>query len=207
MSKNPAQHSPFFSYCRRQRLVAAAIHELLVSEVDKHRERYIDDRNVFRYHHGREWITSHADDRSFSKMHELHADTMIHYRDIIDHDLSLLEKHIEHLASTLGQQFAAKLYETVGEAADLSGNAVDLAGEDLEAGLKQVFEKVEFGVDRYGKATPPELHVGSAVAEKLLPIIARKGGQIDPETEELHARKETQAIAREADRICRYRFR
>jgi hypothetical protein len=203
---HPSKSNTFFSYGRRQKLLSSAIHELLTQEIDKHRQRYIEDRNIFRYHHGREWLTSHDGDQSFSKMHEMGAETTIHYRDIIDHDLSIIERHIKHLASTFGAQFAANLYESVGEAADLAGNVVDLAGGDLESGLKKMLEKLEFGVNRYGKPTPPEMHVGSAVAEKLRPIIAGNEGRIDLEVEELHARKEAQAIGREADRVCRFRL-
>jgi hypothetical protein len=203
--KRKKSHAPY-SYGERQRAVPGAIDETLRAHVAQHRASFIDDRNVFTYRHGRDWTTTHANDASFQRMHRIEAAAEIHSRDVVDHRVGIVGRHVETLSEIFRAKFAANLYETVGEAAETVGNVVNLSDEDLEEGLHRTLEKVEFGVNRYGKPTPPEMHVGQELALKLKALIDKGAGQMDERTEALHAKKEAQAIKREAARISRFRM-
>jgi len=206
-----AEHKPVaiapFSYGQREKEANDSFVSLVRDASDAMRSRYIDDRNVYIYKHGVDWASSKSPDQSYTRMYTIEAEYLIKAADIVDHKLSIIDANVTSIASQFTSQFAKNFYQTINEVTEQTGNIVDATGSgDLEAGIRLALEQVEWGVDRYGRATPPQLHVGPEVGEKLRKLIESGKGEVDEGMYVLNKNKETQALAREADRISRYRY-
>ncbi len=101
------------------------------------------------------------------------------------------------------------LYEMVERNANATGNSVNAKdyGGDFAKGFLEVMQRIDFGVDRYGRATPPELHVGMSVGPKIMQELQHQSLEDQRLFEEIKAKKEKAATAREADRISRYKWK
>jgi hypothetical protein len=106
----------------------------------------------------------------------------------------------------MDRQFAQMMYGAVGKAAESAGNVVDAK---QKASFAEAFvgslEKIEFGVDRHGNVTLPELHVGPDIHEKVVAELTAQPPEYRQRLDKLIAQKSEQAMAREAARKARFK--
>ena len=69
-----------------------------------------------------------------------------------------------------------------------------------------MLEKIEFGVDRYGRATRPTMYVPAA-ENNFLEALKSQSAEYHLKVEMLSIEKEKKAIALEAERISKFRWR
>ena len=165
----------------------------------------LDERNIQSYRHGSRWAL--ATD-GVSEMHSMSAESTIHTVDIINHETAILEKHIETMVEQLYASLMGHLFKTAGEDAESAGNTIgrNEHGGNIPAGFLAMLEKIEFGVDRFGHAQRPTMHVAPSTGETFLKALQSQPNEYHLKVEMLSEQKEKKAIAREAERISRFRW-
>src|SRR4051812_17557607 len=95
------------------------------------------------------------------------------------------------------------LFHTVGEAAEKVGNTIghnDHTG-GFAAGFLAMLKKIEFGVDRFGRAERPSLYVPPSSGQTMVASLESQPIEYHLTVETLSVEKEKKAVAREAERI------
>jgi hypothetical protein len=103
--------------------------------------------------------------------------------------------------------FMRTLYETVSSAVQEVGNVVDAKGKPTPDVFLEMLRKIEFGVNRRGEVTRPEIHVHPETAPGLIKALEDAGPAFQAEVDRLTAEKEAEALAREARRKARFKTR
>ena len=102
-------------------------------------------------------------------------------------------------------EFMKMIYQTVHEATERTGNVVDAEQHGSPAkAFMEMLRKIEFGVDRDGAVSRPQIHLGSEIYEKFTKDIEAQGVEFREKVEELTAAKEAAALEREAKRKARF---
>lgn len=137
------------------------------------------------------------------------AESTIHALDIIDHETKILDQYIGSMADQLYADLMKHLYQTAAEGADSDGNTIrrEQHGGNIPAGFLAMLQKIEFGVDRYGSAQRPSVHVAPTTGEELLKALHAQPAEYHLKVETISAEKEKRAIAREAERISRFHWK
>jgi len=99
------------------------------------------------------------------------------------------------------------LYQTVPEAVEEVGNVVDAKGKTTTGAFLEMLRKIEFGVDRKGEVTRPEIHTHPDNAPKFLKALEDAGPEFGAEVERLMAEREAEALERERVRKTRFKKR
>jgi hypothetical protein len=90
---------------------------------DRRRADMLDEQNAQNYRHGRRWALE-ASDAGVSKMHSMSAEVTIHNIDIINHDITVIERYIETMVQQMHASLMTHLFQTAGEAAESAGNVI-----------------------------------------------------------------------------------
>jgi hypothetical protein len=108
----------------------------------RRRSELLDERNTHSYQHGNRW-TFEASRSGMSEMHSISAESTIHTIDVINHEVGILDKHIETMVDQLHASMVKHLYHTVGEAAQSVGNAIGREdhGGNIPVGFLAMIEK------------------------------------------------------------------
>lgn len=114
--------------------------------------------NSERYTHGRSWKQLANPQGGDGEMQQLSAESELGFQDIVDGNVGALVRELEKISATFRQHIGRMLVETLEEATDRTGNTVDAkaAGGFPQAYL-EMLRKIEFGVDRQGKVSLPQL--------------------------------------------------
>jgi hypothetical protein len=208
MSKLRTSSTPrFFDFGKKQADAELAINQAVAEDIQRLRREILDDRNVHRLQHGEGWALEHDTSIGHTTKFKVHSGEIeVPTYEIIDHRVDAIERYRRKLAELMHGQFMRSFYEVVGSATESSGNVVKTPKgtsfhETFKAGLRQI----EFGTDRFGKPTMPQMHVSPAMRKEIAVAIAQRGDQVDVEVEELKALKEKRATIAEANRINRFR--
>jgi hypothetical protein len=197
----------FYSYLHESDSLDGYVHEQIRVRLAHRRTEMLDERNIQSYRHGNRW-TFEASTEGVSKMHSMAAESTIHTIDIIDHETAILEQYIETMVEQLYAALMEHLFKTVGEAAESVGNTFgrDDHGGNIPAGFLAMLEKIEFGVDRHGRAQRPTMHVAPSTGKTFIEALQSQPIEYHLKLEMLSEGKEKKAIAREAERISRFRW-
>ncbi|KRP94186.1 hypothetical protein AOQ72_23440 [Bradyrhizobium yuanmingense] len=204
-----SQRPSFFSYLRDDmEELDQYVHRQIHVRLAQRRMSLFDERNVHTYRHGNRWTNDVADDAA-SEISKMSAETTIYSIDIINHDTSTLENYIENMVEQLYRSLMTHLYEAIGDAAESTGNTISTSEHngDKPAGFLAMMKRIQFGVDRYGRATRPSLHIAPQAGKELMKALDKKPPEFHLEFEAVAREKETAAIAREAERLSRYRWK
>jgi hypothetical protein len=203
-----ASPSPeFYRYLHESDSLDSYVHEQMRIRLAQRRAEMLDERNIHSYRHGNRWALEASTD-SVSEMHSMAAESAIHNVDIIDHETAILEKYMETMVEQLYGSLMQHLFHTAGEAAESVGNIVgrDDHGGNIPAGFLATLEKVEFGVDRYGRAQRPTMHVSPSTGKTFIEALQGQPVEYHLKVEMVSEKKEKKAIAREAERISKFRW-
>jgi hypothetical protein len=197
----------FYSYLHESDSLDGYVHEQIRVHLARRRAEMLDERNIQSYRHGNRW-TFEASTDDASEMHSMAAESTIHTIDIINHETAILEKYVDTMVGQLYAALMEHLFKTVGEAAESVGNTLgrDDHGGNIPAGFLAMLEKIEFGVDRYGRAKRPTMHVAFSTGKTFIEALQSQPIEYHLKLEVLSEEKETKAIARETERISRFRW-
>lgn len=197
----------FYKYLRESDSLDSYVHEQMRVRLARRRAEMLDERNVQSYRHGNRWALDASTD-SVSEMHSMAAVSTIHNVDIINHETAILEKYIETMVEQLYGSLMEHLFQTAGKAAESVGNTIgrDDHGGNIPGGFLAMLEKIEFGVDRFGSAQRPTMHVSPSTGKNFLDALQSQPPEYLLRVEMISEKKEKKAIAREAERISRFRW-
>lgn len=179
--------------------IAALLHEM--------RKTFLSSDNIIGYSHGRKW-RSHAvvqadEDGEFT---EHSTEIVTKFDDIVANDLSIISKTRDEILKNMQMQFMGSMYSTVSEAAEKSGNVVSAkSGVPNAQTFLDLLKKIEFGVDKDGRPSLPEIHASPAVADAMLEELSSQGPDFKAEVERIKKEKIEAALQREEERRSKFR--
>lgn len=179
---------------------------LMAKLQEKSRKTFVSEHNVLRINHGNNWVHSARNPEPDTSMHTLSSEWTITYKEIAENDLGLISRTILPISEEMDKQFAQKMYSVVGAAAEKVGNVVDAkTAGSFGASMLEMFRKLEFGVDRDGNVSMPQIHVGPDFFARLPEEMSKVPPEISAEIERVKAVKIQDALHREAERKAKYK--
>jgi len=194
------------SHEKRERELSKAIHEELRASFDARRNELFERRNTMHYLHGTHWALSDVPgEDQFSQYKQMSAETTLWHNDVIDHRVNVLDEYIAKMTDEMQRSVLSNVFETVHQSTERTGNVVKGSG-NIAADMMQMLEKIDFGSDRSGRPSPPELHVGPEQGKKIIKQLEAQPEEYQQQWVSLVAKKEKAATKQEADRISRFRL-
>ena len=185
-----------------------AMSEDVATAIKEQRKAVLPGDNVFGYTHGTRWHTRTTDSKDENEINEMQkhsTEVVIPFQDIIDNDLDALARYKSSLVSGMMQELMSVMYQTVSESTKKTGNVVDAKGGGFKAEqFIEMLEKIEFGVDRNGKVSFPEIHAGPELAEKMLKELSSQGPEFEKRVQEITQKKSEAALKSEAERKSKF---
>jgi hypothetical protein len=182
-------------------------YRLMLRELHKRQtSMYMNEDNILHYSHGANWVRSAREDDEGPKMQTLSTEWSIPHQSIVDNDLSLITSSLQNAAESLSAQFSRSIYSVVGAAAERVGNVVSNkeTGSTAQSFL-EMLKKIEFGVDREGNVSLPQMHVGPDMAEKLINELKSQPPEFSEEVERVKAERSELALQKEAERKAKFK--
>lgn len=170
------------------------------------RDQFMNPENTQRYRHGRSWVAHYAEEpQEATTMMEISHEMAISTQQIVDGDFRLFEKHLNELASGVHASFMRGLYQTIGDGAERAGNIVSAKEKPNAEAFLEVLEKIEFGVNKDGQVSLPQLHVSPETGQKMLADLEAQNEDFKNRVERVKAEKTEAALQREAERKARFK--
>lgn len=175
----------------------------------KMRDAVLDPENEHEYHHGVGW-TYHTSElaRRTGSFTQLSHEGEIKFADVAEHKIEKVPGYIREMCDGMHRKFMENLYRTVSSAVQEVGNVVSTkeAGSPAKAFL-QMLQKIEFGVDRKGQVSMPELHLGKEAHEALVRDLEKQGAEFKRLVETITAEKAQRALEKEEERKAKFKRR
>lgn len=174
--------------------------------------RVVDTRippeNAHTFYHGGGWTQRRSDGSEMRTEVEAHsAETLLKFDDVVGGKLSAIPELIQSIVGQMEDQFMRTLYARISEGVKEVGNVVDAKGKTTPEAYLEMLRKIEFGVNRKGEVTRPEIHVHPETAPKLIKALEEAGPEFQVEVDRLMTAKEGEALAREKERKARFKNR
>lgn len=163
----------------------------------------VSEDNTQHFKHGRTWTYRNDAKEDVGHLQTLSAHYEVRFERIVAGDLSAIPETLDKTSEAFQRQFSKMFYTTMSEACAESGNVVTGQKPFPEA-LLEGFRKVEFGVNRDGSISLPQIHVGIDPA-KLIEQLEAQPPEFHQEFERLKAEKSRAALEREAQRKARFK--
>lgn len=191
-----------------QAAVERSLTMMLSALQQEHRSLFVNEHNILRMNHGRSWVHSAREDIENSEMQTISTEWMIPFKEVAENDLSLIARTIKPITEEMQRQFAENMYDTVGAAAKKVGNVVDAkATRSFAETMLETFKKIEFGVDRDGNVSMPQLHVNPETYKRIAADLQSVPEDIEREIELVKAEKVQAALKRDAERKAKFKSR
>jgi hypothetical protein len=185
-----------------------AITQLMSAIQKQARQLLVDERNVLRFNHGNRWVhTAREHGDKESTMHTISVEHTIPFKGIAENDLGLIEKSILPISESMERQFAQDIYGVVGAGAERVGNVVDARQNSIPESFLTMLRKIEFGVDREGNVSLPQVHLGPDLHDRFMTELNSQPPEFGEEVERIKAEKSKVALAREAERKAKFKRR
>lgn len=185
-------------------LVMQAFGQEVVNQLRKSQHAYVDPRNVQRFLHGRSWQSHQSYDPDQVSELERHQHEMnIKFDDIMLRRLELIENTLGELSNEMAEAFIRSLYSTVSAACDKYGNVVNAGKEPAKAYI-EMLEKIEFGVDRSGNVSIPQIHAGTAAIEAFRRDKTMSSIEFEEKVVKITELKSAEALEKEAARKAKF---
>jgi hypothetical protein len=193
-----------FQYSSELDKFDSAFEESLRAYLGTKRAQLMPAENVQAYRHGTAWKSGASEEVSEMQSHEHRM--AIKFNDVIAHDVSAMRRTFLELADAMHTTIVQMMYSTVSEAANAVGNTVSVkaAGSHTKAFL-EMLKKIEFGVDRHGNPTLPEIHASPQMVDAFLKELQRQGPEFENEVQRIKQEKIAHALEREQERLSRFR--
>ncbi|MBQ0799206.1 MAG: hypothetical protein KBT63_07945 [Porticoccaceae bacterium] len=185
-----------------------ALSEDIVSALQEQRKAILPSENVFGYSHGTRWRTSTAgngDENEDGEMQVHSSEIEISFQEIVDNDLGAFAKYRNLVVSRLMEEFMRSMYQTVSDSTEKTGNVVNAKGGGFKAEqYVEMLERIEFGVDRNGNVSFPEIHAGPELVEKMRQELSAQGPDFEKKVQEIIQRKSEAALVKEDGRKSKF---
>jgi len=184
--------------------VMESFSEAVRARVDERRGEIIDSRNVQRFRHGGAWQSHHSYDPDKVTHLDAHEGQVVtSFDDIASGRLEAVEEGVARLAESLYVSMFKTLFKTVSDVCEEHGMVVSAKNSGFAQAFVEMLEKIEFGVNRDGEVSIPQLVVGSDIAKAIQE--GRCGlGELEQKAEEIKSRKCAEALARERERKSKF---
>lgn len=187
---------------------AKAFSEDIAAVLREQRKDILPGDNVFGYVHGTRWLTrttEKSDNNDADEMQVHSIEASLPFQDIVDNDLDALIRYRNAIVSGLMQELMRSMYQTVSDSTAKTGNVVGAKGGGFKAEqFIEMLEKIEFGVDRNGNVSFPEIHAGPELAEKMLKELSSQGPEFEKRVQEITKRKSEAALEEEEKRKSKF---
>lgn len=178
--------------------------EMLRRMVDAH----IPPENTHSFHHGTGWIQRREDGSAMSGEVKAHsAESELRFDDVISARLSAVHDQARSVVQQMESGFIRSMYETISTAVEEVGNVIDAKGKPPTEAFLEMLRKIEFGINRDGSVTRPEIHMSPEKAEKFITALEQAGPAFEAEVDRLVTAKEAEAAEREMERRARFKTR
>lgn len=197
-----------FSLAPRVSEFDQALFEDIASSLDEKRCEIIPRENVMGYSHGTRWrarTTGNSEENEDGEMKVHSSEVSVPFQEIVDNNLDALAQYRRTIIDGVMQEFMNTLYQTISQSTDKTGNVVNANGGPFQAEqFIEMLEKIEFGVDRNGNVSFPEIHAAPELAQRMLQELSSQGPEFEQRVQEITKRKSEAALAREEDRKSRF---
>lgn len=167
----------------------------------------IPPQNRHTYFHGHGVTQRRADGTPMTTEVIPHrAATTLKLADVIEANLAALPGQALSIVAQLRTSLVNTMYERVAEAAEEAGNVVDAGGKEPTEAVLEMLRKVEFSVTPSGEVSRPSFGPPEA-ARKIVAALASAGPEFQAELNRIIAEKDAQALAREQERLARFKVR
>lgn len=174
---------------------------------DTERAKVIPPENVAHYSHGQTWLElKPAGDAVHSTFEEHSLEYGLPLGDIRSHRVKVIPEHVTSVVKGMTKQLMQMLYAKVGEGAEAVGNVVDAKefGSPALAFLEGL-KRVQFGVDRAGNPSRPNMHLGKEAFEAFRRDAEKRGQAFQDKVDEITKQKEREAVERNKARLSRFK--
>ena len=183
-----------------------AFKELVVQLIRRVVDSHIPPENAHMFYHGSAWRQRRSDGTEMTSDVEAHtAETMLKFDDVVRGRLSAIPEQIQSILGQVESSFMKMFYARISEAVEQVGNVVDAKGKPPTETYIEMLQKIQFGVNRKGEVTRPQIHAHPNTAPKLHQALEQAGPEFHAEVDRLMAAKEAEALAREKERKARFK--
>ena len=184
----------------------ASVTALMRTMQDQSRKMFIHEHNVHRMNHGANWVHSAREAEPDTTMHSISAEWTIPFAGIAENDLNLIAQTVRPINEEMERQFVQNIYGVIGSAAAKIGNIVDAKESGSFAlSMLEMFRKIEFGVDRDGNVSMPQIHVAPGMYERIVNEMQDVPPDLSEEIERVKAEKVQLALDREIERKAKFK--
>lgn len=198
------QRFSFFEMREESGGFTSSVNKMIAEFIGQRAGERIPRTNHQVYSHGREWSHPAHEHAIPGEMREHSAEMVMPFSDIVGGDFRLVHRLVIQVIQQFDESMARMLYETVSAACEESGQVVDARDMPFPQAFLEGLKKIEFGVDRDGKVSMPEFHVGSAEMVKQLEAMP---AEFQAEVERVKAEKTAKALESEAQRKRKFKGR
>jgi hypothetical protein len=189
----------FEPLAEERRAMNIALAEIVSAQQKAVLADFMLDENILHYKHGASWAYPANDFAKPGEMETISAEFTVPFQRIVDADMSLIRESIESITNQLSSTLTSKIYQTMSEACDRSGNVV--REDDFAESILAAWEKIEFSVDVDGNVQLPRFHMHSDQIRKL----DEQPAEFHEKIKEIKERKSEQARAKEHERKSKYK--
>lgn len=195
----------FFEMRTEARGFDQALAEVIRSVKRGGMEDFLSGENIQRFTHGRRWNHRSNPHTVDGEMQTLAAVGETPFAGIVEGDLTLIPRMINSIAEQMTAAQMRMLYDTLSKSCDENDQTVSAAELGNAAAFLAMLRKIEFGVDRDGNVSMPQIHASPATAKAMMADLEAQPPEFEAEVERIKAEKGEEALARE--RLRRSRFR
>jgi hypothetical protein len=208
MSTSPKAKSrtTFFELREETDAFSTSVMQMIAKMVRQGAGARIPSENHQVYSHGRAWQHPANEYAATSEMHEQRAEFETSFDDIVHGDFEVIPRMVTTLVTQFNDAMARMMYQNIAEVCEANGQTVDARGRPFAEAFLEMFQKIEFGVDRDGTVSMPELHVGQNPA-KLIAELEAMPKEFHEEFKRLKQEKIDKALAEEAARRSKFKTR
>lgn len=207
MTENTKSRRIVFSFDNESREFERGLNRYLQSMVKIERGKLLPQENTEAYSHGVRWATYSGDNPGETNTMKLHShEEIIKFSDIVENRIRALPEFVIGMVNDMTLAFQRTMYETVMESTDKTGNVVSAAGNKTNAqAFLEMLELIEFGVDKDGNPTMPEIHMAPDMADKFIKELDSQGEDYDKKVEDLKNKKSAEAVKKENKRLSKFK--
>jgi hypothetical protein len=204
-SKAQPRRVPFLAR-RQSSEFGSSVARFIQEQVDMSLERMVAAENRMQLTHGQSWSTGPKDIDKPSQMKSVSSEVSLLFAALANNDMSAMRDGLAQISEQMVGSIHTDLYSLVSEVSEATGSVVSKSAEGSYAtAFLAALKQIDFGVDRAGKVTLPAVHAPPTSAEKMLAELNAQGPEFRAEVERITAEKTEAALARERERLGKYK--
>lgn len=167
----------------------------------------VSPENTESYSHGEGYVFQRVDSSigSGKFQHQIVGEE-IKTESIASNDIQAFLTFLEALVQGFFRQMKQFLFQRVGEEAASVGNVASFQDDKgLAAAYLEMFEKIEFGVDKHGNMSFPQVRLSPEMGAKMQAALQEQGPEYHQRIAELVEQKTAAALVREQERLAKYK--